>query len=307
MNNAEAILDSLYRRHYLVGQPSESTSSHWRSIGWHRVAKSGRGWELDGAGFGSRRSDTWLNRLARWPSTRLTFDLLSQNKCPADLVELGMDVARSHGRLFDYDCARQVMTLALLISRVPGLSREVRFEVDFPIAIIGDGYGYLGSLIGAWLPKSRVVEINLGRTLLFDAYYLMQAFPGRRHALYGQGVEAGDTGSFVYLEAESVRDVRSLDARLFINIVSMQEMDPPIVRDYFRLMRAAQTEERPYFTAATARKNGSRMGRPQGSGSTAGRTMTKSCWTSCAHGIRGTRRAFLRDGRRSMVRHAIAW
>ena len=242
MTTSEAVLDTIYQRYYLSRELSDVTSSHWRSVGWQEVKKGPRGWKLEGAGFGSRRQDTLLNRLVRWPSTRMTFDLLRENECSEELVALGIEVAKRHGRLFDFDCARQVLTLNLLASRLEEMNARNRREFEGVIAIIGDGYGYLGSLLGQWLPKATIVEINLGRTLFFDAYYLTKAFPQKRHEFFNEGKEPDEAGGFLYLEAESVANARTLGAWLYINIASMQEMDLPVVHDYFRLMRAEHTE-----------------------------------------------------------------
>ena len=242
MITPEALLDTIFQRYYLSRELSDVTSSHWRSVGWQEVKKGSCGWKLEGAGFGSRRQDTLLNRLVRWPSTRMTFDLLCENECSEELVALGIEVAKRHGRLFDFDCARQVLTLNLLASRLEEMNARNRREFDGVIAIIGDGYGYLGSLLGQWLPKATIVEINLGRTLFFDAYYLTKAFPQKRHEFFNEAKAPGEAGGFLYLEAESVANVRALGAWLYINIASMQEMDLPVVHDYFRLMRAEHTE-----------------------------------------------------------------
>lgn len=245
--DSKNVLDSLYREHFVFGGGSPVTSSHWRSVGWQRVKKLDGGWELEGYGFGSRRKDSWLNRMLRWPSTRMTSNLLHENDCPREFIELGMEMAKRHGRLFDYDCARQVLSLGLLVSRLEEMNFRRQREFKNAIAIIGDGYGYLGSLLGEWLPMATIIEINLGRTLFFDAYYLTKAFPDRRHELFNEETASGKSGCFLYLDAESVSNVRNLGAWLYINIASMQEMDIPVVHDYLRLMRAERSESAPLF------------------------------------------------------------
>lgn len=241
MTTSEVVLDTIYRRYYLNRQLSDVTSSHWNSVGWQQVRKVVGGWELKGAGFGSRRKDTLLNRLVRWPSTRMTFDLLRERACPEKLIELGIKVANRQGRLFDYDCARQVLTLDLLASQLGEMNDLGRQNFTHTIAVIGDGYGYLASLLGEWLPKATIIEINLGRTLFFDAYYLSRAFPDRRHGMFVEESEPHAAGGFLYLEAESVSKIQSVGAWLYINLSSMQEMDLQVVHDYFRLMRAGRT------------------------------------------------------------------
>lgn len=247
MTSADTVLHTLYRLHYLNHEPSEVTSSHWRSVGWQEVRKSASGWDLDGGGFGSRRRDGLVNRILRWPSTRMTYDLLRESKCPHELIEMGIEIARMQGRLFDYDCARQVLTLDLLAKRLPEISDETRRGCSRVIAVIGDGYGYLASLLGRWLPKATIVEINLGRTLFFDAYYLAQAFPTRSHSLVVEGDDLEVGEGFRYLAAELASRTQRLGAWLYINIASMQEMDIPVVQDYFRLMRAERSKSTLFY------------------------------------------------------------
>lgn len=105
------------------------------------------------------------------------------------------------------------------------------------IAIIGDSYGYLGGLIHVWLPGTQVIEINLGRTLFFDAYYLGLAFPDARHLLYADSLPPSGEKDFVFVEAENVSRLADTKVWLYINIASMQEMDPSVAKNYLRLMR----------------------------------------------------------------------
>jgi len=44
------------------------------------------------------------------------------------------------------------------------------------IAIIGDGYGVLGTILKGLFPLVRIIFINLGRTLVFDVYYTQKYF-----------------------------------------------------------------------------------------------------------------------------------
>lgn len=246
-SGSAGVLDSLYNKHFSSHGSSSVTSSHWRLIGWQSVNKTNDGWSLAGGGFGSRRERTFLNKLLRWFSTLMTYGLLRANNCPQDLLEKGLEVARRHCRLFDYDCARQLLTIALLRQHLE-LLKSGGAEANFAgtVAIIGDGYGYLGSVFKAIFPKAVVIEINLGRTLFFDAYYLAQAFPQAQHRLMSAGSQPVDGDDFVYVEAECVSTLESLNACLFINIASMQEMDSSVIRAYFKLMRASH-EQPAYF------------------------------------------------------------
>lgn len=232
-----SILDALYEQHYPGAfQFSEVTSSHWREVGWHKVSKTPLGWKLEGHGFGSRRKNRFSTRLIRFPSEILVGRLLKRFSCPHRLIELGREIAERQQRHFDYDCARHVLTLAFLEKWLPLLRSELLPDSD-SIAIIGDTYGYLGGLIHAWLPRTQIIEINLGRTLFFDAYYLGLAFPESRHMLYFDTLAPSGEQDFIYVAAENVSKLADNKAWLYINIASMQEMDINTARNYLQLMR----------------------------------------------------------------------
>jgi putative sugar O-methyltransferase len=158
-------------------------------------------------------------------------------ECDSLLIKAAKDIASRTGRVFSYDMARMLKTIELLVARTGSLNGK-------RIAIIGDGYGTLGSLVKVLFPESRVVFINLGRTLAFDAFYSNLAVPQHSHQLTdGPGID-DCSEDFTYIEAEKVFSL-PLRADIFVNIASMQEMDPDVVRRYFDLIM--QQSEGTYF------------------------------------------------------------
>ncbi len=237
------LLDLLYERHYSIGaKTSKVTSSHWKSVGQHNVVKTASGWSLEGKGFGSRRENNLITRMLRLPSSHLVRDLIQRHECPGRFVEIGLQIAHLQRRHFDYDCARHVLTLALFDKYLVNSPIFESPDGKKSIGIIGDTYGYFGAMLSKWLPNTRIVEINLGKTLIFDAYYLGLAFPdSQHHLLYGNA----DTGQsdFVYVEAEDITVLESQDIWLYVNIASMQEMDPHVIHSYFNTMRRSKASD----------------------------------------------------------------
>jgi len=98
--------------------------------------------------------------------------------------------------------------------------------------LIGDGYGFLSAMIKSVYPDTRLVMVDIGKTLLFQAETCRKIYGTSSHALVG-GSEDAD---FIYCPAERLDEVDApLD--IAINIASMQEMTPETVSGYFYFLR----------------------------------------------------------------------
>lgn len=225
------VLMALYSRHHDQPQPTGVASSHWREKGaLTRVSRHGGRYELSGVGFGtfvSRHSVTSLKQFL--PNLRARA-LLGQFQVDRQVRLAGRLTARKTGRVVSFDCVKQILAVDLL--RRHGVLRDVKTAV-----VVGDGYGYMTALLGAVLPEARIVCVNLGNILFFDAYYVGQAFPNEE---YGLNAITGNGHRFIFLEAEHYEALRDLPVDVFINIASMQEMDMGVIRNYFRVMRSGK-------------------------------------------------------------------
>lgn len=232
-------LENLYRRFYESHDSfSEVTSSHWQKVGWH-TASLGKGeWKLKGTGFGDWMENNFINRLRTFGVSRAVAGLQSRYGCPGDLWEMGMAVAKSQNRIFSYDCAKQVLALAKVARSIAAKDPQsplVSADIG-KVCVIGDGYGYLGALLKAFDPGVTVTSVNLGRGLLFDAYYTNLRFPNASAAV--GDAAAGRSGTdFTFLPAEDYASLQSLPQDLVFNIASMQEMNLAVVRNYVRYIR----------------------------------------------------------------------
>ncbi len=213
------------------------TSSHWRAVGWHRARVGDGKWKLDGAGFGDLQNDNFLNTLRTFGVRRAVESLREAHDCPEELWKLGISVARSQNRIFSFDCAKQVLALA----KVYGYLEPT--DPDSPLTsagvtnccVIGDGYGYLGALLKSFDPNVTVTSVNLGRGLLFDAYYTCLRFPRASLALLGDGVSSKQ--DFLFLPAEDYGALKNMPQDLVFNIASMQEMNLVVVQNYLHYIR----------------------------------------------------------------------
>ena len=146
-------------------------------------------------------------------------------------------VANMQKRQYDMDLMRHVLTLAFLRTHL-----DLENKTN-PICIIGDGYANMASVILASLPKSRVIIVNLNKSLIVDLVCLRKAFPDLNCALARtpeEFAEAISTDS-VRVIAVGANDAGILGGEklaLSINIESMMEMDQPIIESYFNIMRS---------------------------------------------------------------------
>jgi hypothetical protein len=225
----DSILDSLYARYYAGDAPSSVTSSYWRTIGGQNATKDDTGYRLQGWAFGDGRSRTLRHRLTHWPIQQRLLRLLRTYHVPDRWVDAGRDVARATDRLFGFDCVKHVLAFTRIFPMLPRLRT---------VAIIGDGYGYGGALLAAASPGTTIVSVNLGRTLLFDVAYTQRCFPTATAALVTDDV--WPSTEFVFVEAEAMERLRGRPIDLFVNIASMQEMDPAVTAEYFAVMRSSK-------------------------------------------------------------------
>lgn len=127
-------------------------------------------------------------------------------------AQAGRRVARRQKRALCLDMLRQIFTLAVCDAH--GVIRP-----GGTYTVIGDGFGALASLILEAVPGARVALINLPQVLDVDRHYLTLAHP--RHA-----------ATFIPAGGEMPSSLATF------NVASMQEMNPDVIDDYFRMIRA---------------------------------------------------------------------
>lgn len=145
-------------------------------------------------------------------------------------------IAKRQGRAYDKDLLRHALTLAMLRDRL-----DLESETG-PIAVIGDGFANMTSLILACLPQSRVIMVNLTKTLLVDMAFVCRAFPEMGMALVRDANEMNEAMAHPDIRIMAVgADYSGLLAdvpvALGINILSMMEMNPQVTKKYFDVLR----------------------------------------------------------------------
>jgi len=224
----------------------ESRSSYWEyEVGNFSVAADGTINGRTTLGNASRRISPLRNAIHRILQRPL-WHFASTFPELADCERLGRLIARRQNRQFTYDMLRQCFTLALL-----------RYHLDFRSAdecnlVIGDGYGVMAALLLLHAPQRKTIIANLTKSLLLDLAYIRRAVPDVHLALVSSWGEmttalADDTVRLIAVRADDVDCIEQTAIGLAVNVVSMQEMDAPVIANYFRLLRNNKATETAFY------------------------------------------------------------
>jgi hypothetical protein len=241
MNDIEYLLSKYFGENNTF---SEETSAHWRKYGEKqrielvsaspaqqlrsaRERESLTELQITGEGFGDFKKLNLINLMVCIPIF-IYCAIWLWPKLKVNTFSKTLIYTLKSKQIFGYDVTRMASTIDFLQKNVSNLNSK-RF------CVIGDGYGRLGSILKSIYPNCSVIYINLGRTLLFDYYYTSKVFTKSNHQLIRtQGKFSDD---FTYIEAERYREFK-IEADVFVNIASMQEMNMKSIVDYFDLVKS---------------------------------------------------------------------
>lgn len=243
----DAILTTLYEKYFLsFSGHSPVTSSHWQHIGSQQVAYDEGFWVVKGHGFDTFHEKKVQNKIFYAPEMYLSEGLLKTYNCPHRIQQAGKIVADSQNRISDFDCVKQMLSMYTIAQQLKiDISSEHPF-IDIGVrvvCVIGDGYGYFTLLLKALDPDLKVISLNLGRTLLFDVLFAQKMLPQEEASLINSINCSEPLVSMNFCEAEQYGLIRKMPVDMFVNIASMQEMDPFVINTYFEYMRASSSEQ----------------------------------------------------------------
>jgi hypothetical protein len=115
------------------------------------------------------------------------------------------------------------------------LSHDLRSK-GMRVLMIGDGIGGLSALFKAVFPGSTVVMVDIGKSLLYQAYYVQKAHPDAIHRLANEVTDLNGV-DFVYCPAEDLDVLERFKFDLAVNSNSMQEMNSITIARYFTFLR----------------------------------------------------------------------
>ena len=249
------LIGILYQKYYEnEGSIDVQASSHWREYSRKFEIQLGTDdviTTMVGYGFGDLQV-----RSVPYKALSLLAALIQLTSLPHRLdliftIPVAWRLSHRMGLSFTQDAFRQLCTLALIKRNMSSLQRKKRLR----IVMIGDGYGFLASLFKETYPNSTIVLVDLGKVLLFQAYYCQRAHPSGLHksVLEGCGDNLGEC-DFIYCPAEYLDEMSRLSYDLAINISSMQEMTMQSVAEYFRFLREHMETDGLFYCCNRERK-----------------------------------------------------
>lgn len=169
------------------------------------------------------------------------------------IFKMGQQVAVRQKRRFSLDVLRQVLTLAFVekhiaIRDLPGI-----------ILVIGDGFGALSSLLLSLYPNRTIMVVNLVPVLLADIIFIRKAFPDLSIAYVDNEVQLENAlmdrkDSVIAVRADLQDLIRLAPIDIAFNIVSMQEMMPAVISQYFLNLRKVRSSPLFFYCCNRLRK-----------------------------------------------------
>lgn len=244
-----SIVSRLYEKYYVLEEtPNNVVSSHWKH--YHEMAQvKFSGGEItiaSGVGFGDVAHKSLISRIFDWLTIASYLCFLKERRDILRLMKIARPLANKMGISFSYDCFRQVCSLNLIMKRLNWLSVQ-----RLCVICIGDGYGFLSGLLKEYFPNSLICLVDLGKTLLFQSYYLGRVFPHHEHRVILDANQKerviSSNVDFLYCPAEYLDQLSVFSFDLAINIASMQEMNSDSIAGYFRFLRQHMNPEHLFY------------------------------------------------------------
>jgi len=232
------LIKRLYKKYYLEDKQENFTSSYWKLYGQKydvRINEGDGTLSMSGVGEGELGDTKTKNLLTKLLNYLCIFTYLVRLKNKRGILNLftpSFKICKSMGFYFSYNCFRQICSLALILKNMSdGMKARKK-----TFLMVGDGYGFLSSLIKSIFPNSTIVLVDIGRILTIQSIYCQKTHPQCLHF----GVDENSnlkTADFLYCPPGHLEKFNILNYDIVINIASMQEMDYQIIERYFHYFR----------------------------------------------------------------------
>jgi len=158
------------------GAADPKASSHW--LHYHQFLAIDGETVLEARGFGGNSRPFWgIRKLAHLLMQR-RYRRMGKSGIFSKYDRTAREISAAQGRAYDLDLLRQALTISLVDTAFKG-----QYSLKPVVCIIGDGFGSLASLVLASGFASRIILVNLTKTLAVDLIYLMEADPDLAIAL----------------------------------------------------------------------------------------------------------------------------
>ena len=231
----------IYNFYEINSLDSDVVSSHWQEYGNKTLISFNDDFSVahvQAEGFDDFQKKGVLSSLKNIPIdfyiNRKLYPLL-----PIRLIDAIENVVGLQKRVLSFNSVKQALCLNAI--------EKYGLDLDGKkIAIIGDGNGFMGMLLKNLYPNTKVIQINLAKVLMFDLIFTsLMPNPNELNVVL-DNKDYLKSADFNFVPAEAIFTIDLNDVDFFINIASMQEMDPHVIKSYFRLIRS-QNLKKSYF------------------------------------------------------------
>ena len=226
---------SSYYTNDIDHQEKDLVSSHWEHYSGLfdvKIDKNGYLISLSGQAFGSLKWGNLGHKILDQATILSHLLHLPHRKNLLRLRTIAAKVCDAMGLDLTFDAFRQVCSLELMQRNLPDDMRHKQMH----IIMIGDGYGVLSALFKSIFPNSTVVMVDIGKTLLFQAYYCQKAHSECVHEFVTKVNDIDDV-DFVYCPTEKFALLEKSKFDIVVSITSMQEMNVFTIARYFDFLR----------------------------------------------------------------------
>jgi hypothetical protein len=161
------------------------------------------------------------------------------------------NILRRQNKGYSLDCLRQTLSLTFLYENIPNT-----FRSNASVLVIGDGFASMTNLLWSTNSANTIILINLTKTLLVDLLHIKKNISSNHFTnnvfLISENEKFNNIESLIsntekkiiLIEAKNHSILDYLKFNLVINIVSMQEMNNEVIKEYFDHI---QKKENVYF------------------------------------------------------------
>ncbi len=240
-------MNELYKRHYKQDSPSLSvTSSHWK-IGGEKNLSLVNGFPniLGMGGFGDVIQASVFQSFKNLPIRTLIKKSEITYVKDKTILRIAKNVCKKSNFIFRNDALKGCLVIQDILKQLP----ELKNAKDKTICIIGDGYGLLGNFLKSLNPNLQIIFVNLGKQLIFDLATTIKTSPKAQIKLVSNvdSCKNAKENDFLFLEAENYQLIENLEIDLFINVVSFQEMNLEVIKNYFKHMRNSKASKKYFY------------------------------------------------------------
>ncbi len=229
-----------------LNEDEKATSSHWQK--YHKDFKVNSDLAISGAvGFGG--SAKQYKGIRKFLHTQFQKRFREMGKELEDFSRIDLladQMTKVQGRAYDLDVLRQSLTLSFLISKLGKLKEKP------VVCVIGDGFASMSLLLLLSGFAKKVVLVNLTKTLLVDVLNFQKYSTSQKFFSFVLLTEPTEDlrkieQDLVCIQASNHEILKKFPIDIFINIASMQEMNPNTVADYFKDIREVAKTRTTYF------------------------------------------------------------